>query len=344
MTDETSSGSRRVADAFAHREGDRPPLWTIIENRPVYEHVLGADCVGDPADVALEEKIRLHARVYRELGIDMTRAHIWPPARRQGPDSATTWVRRTVSACEIQDYRPELPDDDARDDQVEVNCRIVTADAPSTVFAPTVRGVLCPTFERMGLEEFSYAWSDSPAQIERVMWAHAEYARSMAQRYAERPEVGFVAVADDMAFKSGPMFPPAWMRKVWLPMLAHVVEPLVKRGVRVIFHSDGNIEPFIPDLIGIGVSAINPLEPLAGMDLASLKRDYGADLTLIGGVDCAQLLTFGTPATIRDEVRRLLDVGAPGGGFIIGDSSCIMPNAPLENVLAFYDTVTQSPA
>ena len=342
MADETSAGSRRVEDAFAHREGDRTPLWAIIQNRPVYEHVLGAERVGDPADVALDEKIRLHARVYRELEIDMTRAHIWPPARRQAPDAVTEWARRTASARDIHDYRPELPDDDARDEHVAVNCRILTADAPHTVFAPTVRGVFCPTFERMGLEEFSYAWRDSPGEVERVMAAHAEYARSMAQRYADRPEVRFVAVCDDMAFKSGPIFPPPWMREVWLPMLAHVVEPLVRRGVRIIFHSDGNIEQFIPDLMGIGVAAINPLEPLAGMDLAALKREYGAALTLIGGVDCAQLLTFGTPATIRDEVRRLLDVGAPGGGFVIGDSSCIMPNTPLENVLAFYETVRQS--
>ena len=342
MADEMSAGSRRVEDAFAHREGDRVPLWGIIQNRPVYEHVLGAELVGDPPDVALDDKIRLHARVYRELEIDMTRAHIWPPARGRAADQATEWAPRTVTAGEIGDYRPELPDDDARDEHVAINCRILAADAPHTVFAPTVRGVFCPTFERMGLEEFSYAWRDSPGEVERVMGAHADYARSMAQRYADRPEVRVVAVCDDVAFKSGAIFPPDWMREVWLPMLAHVVEPLVKRGVRIIFHSDGNIEQFIPDLIDIGVAAINPLEPLAGMDLAALKREYGTELTLIGGVDCAQLLTFATPAAIRDEVRRLLDVGAPGGGFVIGDSSCIMPNTPLENVLAFYETVRES--
>jgi uroporphyrinogen decarboxylase len=95
----------------------------------------------------------------------------------------------------------------------------------------------------------------------------------------------------------------------------------------------------IPDLIEAGIDAINPLEPLAGMDLAELKKQYGKDVTLIGGVDCSQLLPFGKPQEIRDEVKRLLDIGAPGGGFIVGDSSCILPDTPVENVLAFYETV-----
>jgi uroporphyrinogen decarboxylase len=56
-------------------------------------------------------------------------------------------------------------------------------------------------------------------------------------------------------------------------------------------------------------------------------------------VDCAELLSFGTPQRVKDAVRRLLDIGGPGGGFIIGDSSCIMATTPLENVLAFYETV-----
>ena len=94
-----------------------------------------------------------------------------------------------------------------------------------------------------------------------------------------------------------------------------------------------------PDLIELGIDGLNPLEPLAGMDLKALKARYGRDLTLIGGVDCARLLPFGRPEQIRDEVRRILDIGAPGGGFVIGDSSQIMPDTPLENILAFYETV-----
>jgi uroporphyrinogen decarboxylase len=180
---------------------------------------------------------------------------------------------------------------------------------------------------------------DHPGQVERLMEAYCDYDLSLAQRYAGRSKVQYVAICDDMAFKGGLVFPPDWMRKHWKARMARIIAPLKKRGIKVVFHSDGNTEAIIPDLIEIGFDAINPLEPLAGMELAHLKRTFGKDVTLIGGVDCAQLLTFEKPDKVRDEVRRLLDIGAPGGGFIIGDSSAITPNTPLENVLAFYETV-----
>jgi len=334
---EPTDAYRRVALAFDHQEPDRVPLWGIIENRPLYEHVLGPGHVGPAAQVSLDDKCRLHAQVYRSLGIDITRAHLWPPD--PGPQERVNWRQHTLRADQIEHFQPALPDEAARDEEVAVRRQIVRTDRPHTVFAPSLRGCLCPVFEQMGLEEFSYACADSPAQVERLMHVYAGYYRSLAQRYAACAEARYVAVCDDLAFKGGLMFPPAWMRRVWLPIFRQIIEPLKAAGIKVIFHSDGNMEALIEDLIGIGVDAINPLEPLAGMDLAALKRRYGRAVTLIGGVDCSQLLPFGTPGAIRDEVRRLLDIGAPGGGFIIGDSSQILPMTPVENVLAFYQTV-----
>ena len=334
------SGSFELVEAaFAHRETGRVPLWGTINNRPVYEHVLGSERVGDAAQVSLDDKLNLHAEVYRELGIHVTRAQIWPPDRHSTRKGETNWAERPVSAADVHTYEPEFPDDAARDEACEIRCRQIRINAPHTLFAPTIRGTFCPTFEKMGLEEFSYACADSPDEVERLMKAHMEYARSMAERFAACPEVWAVAVCDDFAFKTGTIFPPNWMRKNWLHQIAHIIQPLKARGARVIFHSDGRIDELIPDLIGIGVDGINPLEPLAGMDLAYLKKEYESDVTLIGGVDCSQLLPFGKPQQISDEVKRLLDIGAPGGGFIIGDSSCILPVTPVENVLAFYRTV-----
>lgn len=333
----------RVNAAFNHHETDRVPLWATVQNRPLYEYVLGASRVGRGEDVSLGDKINLHAEVYRTLGIDMSRAHLWPPDAGKCVDGVSTAPERYTTAAEIARYHPLLPSDAKRDETVATYLRVLRADRPATVFAPTIRGCFCPVYERMGLEEFSYALADSPAQIERLMDVHAEYMRSMAQRYAAHAnEVKYLAVCEDMAYKGGLIASPAWMRSAWKPRFAQILEPLLKAGIRVVFHSDGDITEIIPDLIDLGVSAINPLEVAAGMDLAKVKREFGKQLTLIGGVDCSQLLPRGTPAQIRDEVRRVLDIGAPGGGFIIGDTSQITPDTPVENVLAFYQTVHES--
>lgn len=330
----------RVDAAFDHRETPRVPLWANIQNRPVYEHALGASRVGGKDEVSLDDKIRLHAEVYRTLGIDMSRAHLWPPDPGTFMDGISTAPHRYTTAADIAGYVPSLPSDAQRDQAVETYLRVLRADRPATVFAPTIRGCFCPVYERMGLEEFSYACADSPAEVERLIETEAAYARSMAQRWAAHAdEVKYIAICDDMAYKGGLISSPEWMRRAWKPRFAVIVEPLLKAGIRVVFHSDGDITEIIPALIELGISAINPLEVAAGMDLATVKRQFGKDLTLIGGVDCSQLLPRGTPATIRDEVRKVLDIGAPGGGFIVGDTSQITPDTPVKNVLAFYQTV-----
>ncbi|MBN1807835.1 MAG: hypothetical protein JW909_02125 [Planctomycetes bacterium] len=338
MNDRMSCGEL-VEAAFSHRETGQIPLWGTINNRAVYEHILGSERVGDPESVGLDDKLEMHAEVYRKLGIDITRAQIWPLARAETGGSGTTWDERKLTAAGIGEHEPVFPGDSERDEESEVRRRQVRINSAHTVFAPTLRGCFCPTFEKMGLEEFSYAVADSPLEVERVMDRYTEYSRSMAERYAGYPEVPVMAVCDDLAYKTGTIFPPEWMREHWVHRLARIIEPLKEKGKRVVFHSDGRMEALIPDLIGIGIDGINPLEPLAGMDLGKLKREYGKDVTLIGGVDCSQLLPFGTPQEIRDEVRRIIETGAPGGGFIIGDSSCILPVTPVENVFAFYDTV-----
>ena len=108
--DQAGPARRRVADAFAHREGDRVPLWSIIENRGVYEHVLGPGRVGRAEEVGLDDKLRLHAEVYGALGIDITRAQLWPPDPEQAGGPATHWRTREATADDVHTYRPQLPD------------------------------------------------------------------------------------------------------------------------------------------------------------------------------------------------------------------------------------------
>lgn len=83
------------------------------------------------------------------------------------------------------------------------------------------------------------------------------------------------------------------------------------------------------------------MEPLAGMRLDVLKRNWGDRLILVGGIDCSQLLPLGTPEEIKEGVKWALKVAGQGGGFFIGSSSEIVPSTPLENILAFYEAIKE---
>jgi uroporphyrinogen-III decarboxylase len=107
--------------------------------------------------------------------------------------------------------------------------------------------------------------------------------------------------------------------------------------VRIAFHSDGNIEPIIPDFIDLGLDILNPVQPKS-MDPARLKRDYGQHLTFWGTVDIQEVMPFGTPEDVVREVKLRLRTVGKGGGLIISPAHNIQSEVPLENILAFYQT------
>jgi uroporphyrinogen decarboxylase len=102
-------------------------------------------------------------------------------------------------------------------------------------------------------------------------------------------------------------------------------------------HTCGAVRPLIPELIRIGVDILNPIQPRAtGMEPARLKADFGADLTLYGGVDTQELLPFATAEGVRHAVHDLVGVAGVAGGFVLAPAHCILAQVPEANVIAMY--------
>lgn len=88
-----------------------------------------------------------------------------------------------------------------------------------------------------------------------------------------------------------------------MPRLRRVFEPPTRKGIPILFHSDGNIEALIPDLLEMGIAALNPIEPY-GMDIRQIKKRYGRNLTLVGNLDVGGNLSEGTPDDVRAEAAN----------------------------------------
>jgi uroporphyrinogen decarboxylase len=101
------------------------------------------------------------------------------------------------------------------------------------------------------------------------------------------------------------------------------------------------VRALIPDLIEIGIDILNPAQyTAAGMASAELKREYGSELSFWGGgIDTQTVLPRGTPAQVKDEVRRQLDVLMPGGGYVFNTVHNILAEVPPENIVAMYEAV-----
>ena len=96
-------------------------------------------------------------------------------------------------------------------------------------------------------------------------------------------------------------------------------------------------------MLELGVDIYDPLQPEA-MNIWEIKKRYGRRITLRGGIGTQQLLMFGNPARVRDEVRKVLDILGHGGGYIAAPAKPLMPNVPLDNVMALVEALTDQPA
>lgn len=107
------------------------------------------------------------------------------------------------------------------------------------------------------------------------------------------------------------------------------------------FHSCGNVRPYLPGFIEMGVDILNPVHVTAdGMSPEDLKRDFGDAITFWGGgVETQNILSRGTPEEVRDNVRRNVDALAPGGGFVFNTIHNIQAEVPPENILAMWEEV-----
>ena len=131
-----------------------------------------------------------------------------------------------------------------------------------------------------------------------------------------------------------------------VPMFRTFITPYLKRmidvchagGLKFMAHSCGAIRPVIPELIGLGVDILDPIQvAAAGMEPGPLKRDFGDKLAFHGGVCTQRTLPFGTAEEVHAAVvDRVATLGA-GGGYILASSHDISADTPAENILAMYD-------
>ena len=155
---------------------------------------------------------------------------------------------------------------------------------------------------------------------------------------AARAGADLLRTGDDVANQNAMMFSiPMWrefMKKRW----ARVYEAArrIKPDIEIWYHSDGNIEPIIPELIDIGVTILNPVQPEC-VDLAAVKRRYGNHLVLDGTIGTQTTMPFGTPEEVRRVIAdRKRELGSDGA-LIISPTHVLEPEVPIENVMAFVE-------
>lgn len=194
-----------------------------------------------------------------------------------------------------------------------------------------------------GFEELLMDLLASPAM------AHWLFERTSAlQQFAAaqlaRAGADIIITGDDVAGQQGMLIRPELWREFLKPQLAATVRAVKAANPQayVLYHSDGNLEAVIPDLIEIGIDILNPVQPEC-MDPAALKKEFGGRLSFWGTVSVQRTMPFGTPAAVRAEVGARVRAVACGGGLILAPAHVLGPETPWENIVAFFEAADSMP-
>lgn len=192
----------------------------------------------------------------------------------------------------------------------------------------------------MGMEDLLLAILIEPELVKALVEMSVTINLKLAKEVAARG-VKIVYTGDDIAYNTGLLMSPKHYRELFYPGFYRVVQGFKELGLLVIKHTDGNLWSIMDLLIDSGIDCLDPIDPLAGMDLGEVKEKYGHRVALKGNVDCAGLMSFGAPEEVVEATKMALSQGMPGGGFILSSSNSIHSAVKPENYAAMLTTLKE---
>ncbi|MFP3852731.1 MAG: uroporphyrinogen decarboxylase family protein [Anaerolineales bacterium] len=370
------SSRERVLMALEHREPDRVPtaLWGgpygLVDE--LYLELLDYFELGDPVDRFRQGHTitYLDDRVLERLGVD-TR-YVWPGEMPSSPQQETddpdvfldgfgqAWRRALPYYYTMEGILAEA-DSGAMDKLVQwpdpndprwtngaaeraAHLRQHT-DAFVIARQMTSHGPFQTACDLRGTERFLMDLVEDPDYARRLVDKVTEIIdglnRAMLEACGENIDM-IELPGDDYAGNENLIISPAMFREFFKPGLRRMVETIksFREDLRVMFHSDGMIDPLLPELIDIGVDVVHPLEPVEAMDLSEINEKFGDEIAFLGGVDIQGAMR-GDRSQVETEVKERIRQLGPGGGYVLAPSNHLQADVPVENVITLFEAAQE---
>ncbi|MEA2026314.1 MAG: uroporphyrinogen decarboxylase family protein [Chloroflexota bacterium] len=271
-------------------------------------------------------------------------------ARPQGGlyyESTTSPLSGDISAADVDAYPWPDPTDPGRFKGMKERVAHIRDVEKRAVFVGSLcAGVTEMHFRMRGYEDGYMDMALNPDLARKLMRTITDLKLAYWEKVLDEigPDMDIAAEADDLGAQHAPLFSPQAYRDIVKPLHKEIIDLIKSRSnAKFFLHSCGAIKDLIPDLIDIGVDALNPVQVSAeGMETAGLKAEFGKDITFWGGtLDPQKTLARGTPEEVKAEtIRRILDL-KPGGGFVFASIHNMQAHLPVENMLAFWEAVEE---
>ncbi len=182
---------------------------------------------------------------------------------------------------------------------------------------------------------------DEPKRAQSVLDQYTDYLERMIDKVCGRIIVDYAILYEPVASNQGPVISPQMARRYLLPCYRRVCERLEKYGVKHRFvWSSGRIHKLIPLWLDGGLNGLFVDQACAaGIDYRQVRKEYGPQLALMGGLDNATLLKN------EDGIRRELESKIPqildSGRYIPGLDDTVRAYIPFERFCRYREILLQ---
>ncbi len=333
------NGYERMMTALRREEPDKVPVWELIVNEPVIKALYGDISYEDFVEkddldgITIFEDQRIverfsDTRYKDEWGILWTIEPNGIPYPSGGP---------IKTEADLDRYTPPDPDTDYRLDSLRSAVKrfkgeraIVFLSHDAFEFSHYLHGMENLLMDYLTDPEFAH-------HLARVVMDYKT--RVMARAIDEGADIALTG--DDYAYRKAPIMSPDVFREFCLPYMQEMVDIAKDKGVPFIKHTDGNLWPIMDMIIDTGIDALDPLEPIAGIDIGEMKERYGHRIALAGNIDCTELLTRGTQEDVVEAVKETIAKAGVGGGYILASSNSIHPGVDPNNYKAMVEAARE---
>lgn len=211
----------------------------------------------------------------------------------------------------------------------------IGADVSGTIFEPA--------YHLRGMEDFLMDLMEENDEAEAILDLVAAHSQRIALE-AVRRGVDWIWLGDDLGTQNDMVMSPELWRRHIRPRMAAIIAAIraEKPGMYIAYHSCGSIWRILPDLIGLGLDVINPLqESAAGMDHDVIRAQFGEKTTMFCGLDTQTFLLRATPEEVREATKSLVSRLGKNGHFLVGVSHTLQADIPTENIAAMIDTLDE---
>ncbi len=197
----------------------------------------------------------------------------------------------------------------------------------------------------IGMERLCMRMFDEPEAVDAVLQHIVDFYAAVSERIFEAAGdvIDIFFIGNDFGAQQGPLIGPRQFERFMLPHLKRLIDLGHRHALKVQLHCCGGFRPLIPMLIQAGLDAVHAIQPgCGGMDLRSLKAEFGDQIVFNGAIDSHSVLIDGAPESVRQATREVLEIMMPGGGYVAGAShDYVLEETPAENVLAMFDAVRE---